>query len=513
VSGVVAAIDPSSATDPSPASTFDPADDAAIAAAFVVAVVDSVVDVDLPRTLACALEVWGAGVDEAPLAVVHDLAHALWCGRSVQLVGGRAPAGLILDDDDAAALRTARLAWQDRVVAPWLADPSFVAAHVVIAGAPAAARGRLLAHAVALVLGRVVGAGALPAGNVARLRSASERWSGRDRVVDRAALAARTTPQALIGVLTQLDAVGPTLAARRLFLEEELWELAHLVELPSEAARLALRTVHRTSAAIPRLAPALQALLRRRARDVPVDAEAPDTFPAGGFDAMSTKGALENLVRTEVAWVGEGATMTPDGRPGPDLFDVRFVEGELLFYTRDESPLLLQRRALVIVVEEADQLRHKVPTLPTQTLVLVQAVALRAFHDLVDVVGAPAVQAIFALGGDQAHVVAEEQALLALSLQADVAHRRAAVVAQAEAPATGRVVFSPRPSPARAGRAAGAGRDRLWLHVGGPVWTIDDGRDVEDVDVATPAGLRHVVDRILADAVAGPRPHSGVRLT
>ncbi len=505
MSGVVAAVAPLSATDLPASSTFDPTADAAIAAAFVVAVVDGVVDVDLPRTLACAVDVWGAGVDKAPLAVVHDLAHALLRGRSVQLVGGRAPAGLLLDDDDAAALRAARLAWEDRVVAPWLADPSFVAAHVVIAGAPAAARGRLLAHAVALALGRVVGAGALPAGNVARLRSASERWSGRDRVVDRLALAARATPHALVDVLGQLDAVRTALPAPRLFLDEELWELAHLVDLPSEAARLALRTVHRTCAAIPRLAPATQALLRRRARDVPIDAEAPDTFPAGGFDAMSTKGALENLVRTEVAWVGEGTTTTPDGRPGPDLFDVRFVEGELLFYTRDESPLLLQRRALVIVVEDVDHLRHKVPTLPTQTLVLVQAVALRAFHDLVDVVGAPAVQATFALGGQDGHVVAEEQALLSLSLQTDVAHRRAAVVSPSEAPTTGRVVFSPRPPPATAGRAAGAARDGLWLRVGAPVWCIDDGRDVEDIDVATPAGLRRVVDRILADAVAGAR--------
>jgi hypothetical protein len=100
--------------------------------------------------------------------------------------------------------------------------------------------------------------------------------------------------------------------------------------------RFAEGGLHTVAARIGPVPASVALSLRRRAREVPVDAEESDHYPAGGFDAISTRGSFENLVRTEVAYVGEGCAEPG----GVDLFDVRFVEGELLFYTRDESPLL-----------------------------------------------------------------------------------------------------------------------------------------------------------------------------
>jgi hypothetical protein len=485
--------------------TADATAEGAVAAAFACAVVDDDdVATALPETLRWALDVWSAGVDEAPLWLVHDLGTALLRGRTTRFVGA-APPAFDVDSADAALLRAARLAFEDRVAAAWLLDPSFLAAHVVVAGLPAAVRARGVAHAVALALGRALAptgdgarAHALVPGNVARLRAAIAHWTGAGRAEDRDALARRATGAALAVVVAQLASLRERLVGRALFRDEDLWELSHLHELPSEAARLALRTLHATKARIPPPSPSLVAALRRRARDVAVDDETADTFPAGGFDAMSTKGTLENLVRSEVGYVGEGAAVDDAGRPvGPDLFDVRFVEGELLYYTRDESPLFEARRPLVFVIEDVGALRSKVASLPTQTLVLVAAACLRAHQDISDAVGPAAVHTTIALFGADERVVAEERALLAISLRAEVLHQRAAVVVPDEAPPQRHVVFSRRPAP-DAMRADPRQRPaRLWIEVGGARWVVDDGVDSVAVDVAAPQALRAVVDWML----------------
>jgi hypothetical protein len=287
------------------------------------------------------------------------------------------------------------------------------------------------------------------------------------------------------------------LAARPLLKEEDLWELAHLDDVPSEAQRLALRTVHRLMARIGPPASSPLARLQRRARDVPVDDDDTSAFPAGGFDAMSTQGTFENLVRSEVAYVGEGRGVDEAGVVvGPDLFDLRFVEGELLYYTRDESPLLEQRRAQVFVVVDVERLRFKLPELPAQTLVLVLACCLRAHADLSLGLGPLAVHSTFALAGEDPAVVDEERGLLSTSLMADLAHRRVAVVGERDAPARGRVVFSPRaaPSSMRGGKEKPA---RLWIRVGGARWIVDDGAEATDVDAADLGALRALVDRLI----------------
>jgi len=484
------------------AGVLDATSPEAIAAALTCAVVDGGSDDDRVVTaLRWGVDVWGAGLDAAPLWLIHDLGYALLRGRAARFKGGRAVSGLAVFDDDAALLRAARLAYEDRVVAPWLAEPSFVAAHVIVAGLPAPLRDRAVAHALTLALERVVVGVGLRAGNVARLRAALERSSGPERVADAVTLARRATPRALAAVVQQLERVRGALGGQPLFLEEDLWELAHLQDLPGEGARLALRTVHATMARLPPPTPGLVARLRRRARDVAVDEATVDVFPAGGFDAMSTRGTFENLVRSEVAYVGEGRVTDARGLPtGPDLFDLRYVEGELLYYTRDESPLFEQRRALTLIVEHTDTLRHKVAALPAQTIVLALAVCLRVHRDLADVVGAAALQTAFALGGDDPAVVDEERALLATSLRADVAHRRVALIEPATAPLRGRVVLSPRPPPTAMREAPRQRPARLWVQVGGAQWLVDDGDEPALVDVSTGVGLRDVVDRILIAA-------------
>ncbi|MBL9037021.1 MAG: hypothetical protein JNG84_00775 [Archangium sp.] len=73
--------------------------------------------------------------------------------------------------------------------------------------------------------------------------------------------------------------------------------------------------------------------------------EEDSAYPLGGFSSVSTIGSLENLVTSELIYMDEGAELRPD------LFDVRFVESELLYYARDEAVAVRRRRALVLVFD------------------------------------------------------------------------------------------------------------------------------------------------------------------
>ena len=245
--------------------------------------------------------------------------------------------------------------------------------------------------------------------------------------------------------------------------------------------------------AIGPMAPSLIAALRdRRANVVTEDDHDADAFPAGGFDAMSTKGALENLVRSEVAYVGVG---NEHDHRAPDLFDVRYVEGGLLYYTRDESPLLERRRVMNVAILEVERARHKLAELPTQTIVLIEAVVFLAFLDLQQAFGPSLVQLQLAVDGDAA-VVDEEVGLITASLDSEIAHRRAVITPLALLPAERRVVFSPRPPPEGASKST----TLLWVRVGEATWTVSvhphGPEQRTKVDPRT--GLRALVDRIAA---------------
>ena len=353
-----------------------------LTAIVLVACVDEPVALAIVRVVRWARLVWGAGVDDAPLGLIHDVGFALLRGHGLRLCGGRERIALdgFVDDRERELLRAIRLRFEDRVLTNLARDPSVQAAHVVIAGTRAAGQDVVIAHALTALLPRLLAKRDWPAQVIGRLRDLTDT---NDSIADDlAALLADVDGEDIVAAGAVLDAIDDAVAPA--LAPEALWELARLDDVPSPAARLALRTVHKTMAALPSPSTSLLTRLQDRRHDVIIDDEhAADVFPAGGFDGMSTRGTFENLVRSEVAYVGVGADDTAgSGAGAPDLFDVRFVEGELLYYTRDESPLLERRRQLCVVIEEAPRLRHKLAELPTQTLVLCEACVLRAFADL-----------------------------------------------------------------------------------------------------------------------------------
>lgn len=426
---------------------------------------------------------WAAGDEHLPLWLVRDLGYLLLRGSAFRFASAK-DLGRWAPEE-----RALRLSYEDRVLGRWALDPTVQAIHIELAGMPEAQRAPAVAHAVSLALaGPLAAVELLPAGNAAHLRGLS--LAPPPEEVD--ALGASLDAGWRGWALAQFEACIHALSQGRLFRDEDIWEIAHHPQLPSESARLAMRELNGAAARIGKLSPSVALEIERRIKEVPVDIEASDAYPTGGFDAISTRGALENLVRTEVAYVGEGAA--EEG--GIDLFDVRFVESELLFYTRDESPLLDAQRELVFVIAHPAELRHKLPGTPNQGLILLEGLALALQADLVRVYGPTGSRlslCLLAADAEDKAVAAEELALLRLALEAEIAHKRASLHLLSrwdETPAGRRFLFSSRAPSQKLDKAH-------WIRVGEPLWRFTNPTEQTfDLLHGYPA-LRSLLDLLL----------------
>lgn len=439
----------------------------------------------LPQALVWLRSLWEEGHDALPLDLVHDLGMMLVDLRAFPFASSRDLA------EWPEAERGPRLDYEDRVLGRWILDPSLYDAHVAIAGLAGELRPRAIAHAVGLALGAAARGAEVAAGNPALLRSCWQEalstcsgWPARFGAWDAPPVGEAWRDWAL----EQRARIAERLPTGRLLSPEDLWELAHLEALPSDSTRLALRELHAATAAIAPISPATAMLARRRAQEVPVDADDASHYPAGGFDALATRGRFENLVRSEVAYVDEAREQLG----AIDLFDVRYAQGELLFYTRDESPLFDQRRVVHLVVDRPAELRHKHPELSAQTLVLVDAAALRLQADLVQTFGPSGAEVHLrwrAFTPADREAAEEDERLMALTLAGDLAHRRVTLGVVAdwqEVPPRGLIVFSAHaPDPKVPAYA--------WVRVSEPVWSLGDAL----VDLAAPGAPRELLDLLL----------------
>jgi hypothetical protein len=134
--------------------------------------------------------------------------------------------------------------------------------------------------------------------------------------------------------------VGRLLEPSDTFLVERIEALGDL------AQRLAIAEIGEVEDAIARRLPR-RVVGRRRDRDRAVMARMTEDeqYPTGGFSAISTSGALENLVSSELIYMERGV-----GPGRTDLFDLRWAEGELLYYTRDDSLFFRGRRKIVFAL-------------------------------------------------------------------------------------------------------------------------------------------------------------------
>lgn len=180
----------------------------------------------------------------------------------------------------------------------------------------------------------------------------------------------------------------PRVDVPRLVREEDFFELAHFEALDRPHRRLFARRVQElVTAAGPIDVARTQVRVESQEASTAVADEG--SYPTGGIGEITTRGSIENLVRSEMLyWQGKRETdvAVPGGSGAIDLFALRWAEGDLLYYTRDSGALHRKRRNLVFAIEPA-QLRIKDPRHTVSLAVLAYALIARTAEDLFELFG------------------------------------------------------------------------------------------------------------------------------
>jgi hypothetical protein len=164
---------------------------------------------------------------------------------------------------------------------------------------------------------------------------------------------------------------------------EDVFELEHGTALDELGQRVALRQVlqmaDRLESALPRHRPRP----RGARREVPTRILEEDTYPVGGFASIATRGSVESLLHSQLAYM--------EDQERPDLFDVKFLRDELLYYARDENQFLRRRRTFVLAFfPDLAGARFKDAELPCQRIVLLLALVVAAVRRLAEWLSADA---------------------------------------------------------------------------------------------------------------------------
>ncbi len=202
------------------------------------------------------------------------------------------------------------------------------------------------------------------------------------------------------------DALGP----------EDVFELEHGTALAVFSQRVGLRQILQAAAEFEAGVPSARPRVHSRRHDVTTRILDEDTYPVGGFSSISTRGSIESLLHSQLAY------MEPGERP--DLFDIKFVRDELLYYSRDENQFFRRRRTFVLALHPDLALaRVKDVELPRQRVVLALGLLVALVRRLTEWLSDEAIvfEFLFIRQGD-AEPMAAERALVQMVLREAIAN-------------------------------------------------------------------------------------------
>ena len=212
------------------------------------------------------------------------------------------------------------------------------------------------------------------------------------------------------------DALGP----------EDVFELEHGTALAAFSQRVGLRQVLQAAAEIEAAVAADRPRAHVRRHDVATRILDEDTYPVGGFSSISTRGSIESLLHSQLAY------MEPGERP--DLFDIKFVRDELLYYARDENQFFRRRRTFAFAFyPDLTLARVKDVELPLQRVVLVLGLLIALVRRLTEWLSDEALvfEFLFVRQGE-AEPMAAERALVEMVLREAIANGTAVTDSVAE---------------------------------------------------------------------------------
>lgn len=147
--------------------------------------------------------------------------------------------------------------------------------------------------------------------------------------------------------------------------------------LEGEADRVALEQLAEAMAMLEENLPRRSARAAARREEVPTSLRDEDVYPVGGFASLATRGSVESLLQSQLAFIEEHENI--------DLFTIKYLRDELLYYSRDENQFRRQRRTFLIYLapDLVDVIRFKDVELPFQRGILLLAFLVVAVRRLV----------------------------------------------------------------------------------------------------------------------------------
>ncbi len=148
---------------------------------------------------------------------------------------------------------------------------------------------------------------------------------------------------------------------------EDLFELERGTAVAQLGQRLALRQIVQAAAAFAKDLPTIPPTRPTRP-ETPTRMLDEEAYPVGGFASIANRGSTESLLHSQLAY------METDETERPDLFDVKFLRDELLYYSRDENQFYRRRRHYIFVFDaNLVAARIKDADIPYQRIVMALA--------------------------------------------------------------------------------------------------------------------------------------------
>jgi hypothetical protein len=277
-------------------------------------------------------------------------------------------------------LRDAIARYEDRVLGRLAGERHLQAARDAFAALPEALRPMAVAVVVAGVVGGGAGITSVAPGTLRKLalRPAAD-------LITLGYEAWRDEPAVLDSLARGYESLAErTHAAGALISEPQVFALENLSVLGELGQRVAVEQIVSVAEAFGDAWPKRIKMKRRDVGTSPTALEDESAYPAGGFSSVSNVGTLENLVTSELVFMSpRGSRAAADQQAEIDLFDVRYAEGELLYYTRDEALIVRPRRLVAFVLSPSlAAVRLKDPGMPWQRIVVLLGFIVAAIRRL-----------------------------------------------------------------------------------------------------------------------------------
>ena len=273
--------------------------------------------------------------------------------------------------------RSLRLRYENEFLSRLLHEPRMQEALEILHHAPASEKNGLHLRLMELLwraLGRYIPQDVMIAPPHLRGYSLNATaWAQREGARERLAAALSKPPAFAAQLAGFLETLSREMRWSSLLCEEDIFELSHWRVLDQEALRIGCR----------QLGEMARRLGEVDLRELPLpDEDAQDEtafvdetyYPTGGISELTTRGAFENLVLSELIYI--------EPEEHIDLFDVRFVEGELLFYTRDAGQLRRKRRSIHLILDLDQVFSFKSSGYEYQFSILSLGFCVRLIRDL-----------------------------------------------------------------------------------------------------------------------------------